>query len=105
MVKENLIHDLFSYLWGEKIVLHGRNPTRCFKEEIESYALKPSEKRKCDIPISFNMTVTHSADFIGVKSIPVVIIGTKRTCKILQKKSCCILLNIELFIGKRGSTL
>lgn len=49
------------------------------KEEVKKYALKPSEVGNMDeVPISFDMPASRSADFVGVKSVPIVTTGNEK---------------------------
>lgn len=49
------------------------------KEEIKKYTLKPSEVGNMDeVPILFDMPASRSADFVFVKSIPIVTTGNEK---------------------------
>lgn len=51
------------------------------KEKIEKLSLKPFQIGNMDeVPVSFDMPTSRSADFIGVKSVPVITTGNEKNC-------------------------
>lgn len=55
------------------------------KEKIEKAALNPLQVGNMDkVSVSFDMPTSHSADFIGVKSVPIVTTGNEKNRVVLS---------------------